>query len=64
MKTAIKNSNLMKLPIKNFREKNTFDNQKKLPKDLMAAVEDVRLNRNLHGSFETAEEAVKSMLED
>ena len=64
MKTAVKNPNLMKLPIKNFREKNISDNQKNLPKDLMEAVYDIRLNRNLHGPFETAEDAVKSMLED
>ena len=32
--------------------------------DLMEAIEDTRLRRNLHGPFKTAEEAVASMLED
>ena len=31
--------------------------------DLMEAIEDTRLRRNLHGPFRTAEEAVASMLE-
>jgi DNA-damage-inducible protein J len=32
--------------------------------DLLEAVEDTRLRRNLHGPFKTAEEAVASMLEE
>ena len=32
--------------------------------DLLEAVEDTRLRRNLHGPFKTAEEAINSMLED
>jgi len=32
--------------------------------DLLEAVEDTRLRRNLHGPFKTAEEAVRSMLDD
>ena len=32
--------------------------------DLMEAIIDSRKNRNLHGPYKTAEEAVKAMLED
>ena len=32
--------------------------------ELLEAMEDVRLGRNLYGPFATAEEAVRSMLED
>ena len=32
--------------------------------ELRETMEDVRLRRNLHGPFATAEEAVRSMLED
>ena len=32
--------------------------------DLLESIEDTRLQRNLHGPFKTAEEAVTSMLED
>jgi hypothetical protein len=32
--------------------------------ELREAMEDVRLNRSLHGPFATAEDAVRSMLED
>jgi len=32
--------------------------------ELLEAMEDIRLNRNLHGPFKTAEDAVRSMLED
>ena len=32
--------------------------------DLLEAIEDTRLRRNLHGPFRTAEEAVTSMLEE
>lgn len=35
-----------------------------LKPDLLEAIEDTRLRRNLHGPFKTAEEAVNSMLED
>jgi len=41
-----------------------FKSRRTLPQDLAEAIEDSRLNRNLHGPFETAEDAVKSMLED
>jgi DNA-damage-inducible protein J len=32
--------------------------------DLLEAIEDVRLNRNLYGPFATVEEAMAAMLED
>lgn len=32
--------------------------------DLMEAIEDTRMHRNLHGPFQTAKEAVASMLEE
>lgn len=32
--------------------------------ELREAMDDVRLNRNLHGPYDTAEEAVAAMLED
>jgi len=32
--------------------------------ELLEAMEDVRLNRNLYGPFSTVDEAMKSMLED
>jgi len=32
--------------------------------DLLEAMEDIRLQRNLHGPYKTAEEAVAAMLED
>ncbi len=34
------------------------------PDDLKEAINDSRDRKNLHGPFDTAEEAVKSMLED
>jgi DNA-damage-inducible protein J len=37
---------------------------KKPNPELREAMEDVRLGRNLHGPFKTAEEAVRSMMED
>ena len=37
---------------------------KNLPDDLIEAVNDTRSRKNLHGPFDSAEEAVKSMLED
>jgi len=37
---------------------------KKPNAELREAMEDVRLGRNLHGPYATAEEAVRSMLED
>lgn len=40
-------------------------NAERIPNaDLLEAMEDVRLRRNLHGPFNTAKEAVASMLED
>ncbi len=64
MKTAVKKIKTVKRSIKNFDEKNSLIDEKNLPKDLIEAIEDIRLNRNLHGPFETAEDAIKSMLED
>ena len=32
--------------------------------DLLEAIEDVRLGRNLHGPYDTVEEAMAAMLED
>ena len=37
---------------------------KKPNAELQEAIEDIRTNRNLHGPFESAEEAVLSMLEN
>ncbi len=36
----------------------------KMPDDLEEAIRDVRTGKNLYGPFDTAEEAVASMLED
>jgi len=38
--------------------------QPTVKKDFAEAIEDTRLRRNLHGPFNSAEEAVASMLED
>lgn len=43
------------------RQKNS--QYKKLPVDLIEAINDTRKRKNLHGPFKTAEEAVESMLE-
>lgn len=64
MKTAVKKIKAVKRPIKNLDEKISLIDEKNLPEDLIEAIEDIRLNRNLHGPFETAEDAIKSMLED
>ncbi|MDR1268326.1 MAG: type II toxin-antitoxin system RelB/DinJ family antitoxin [Planctomycetaceae bacterium] len=40
------------------------NNTKKPNAELREAMEDVQLHRNLHGPFVTAEEAVRSMLEE
>lgn len=45
------------------RSKN-FSRNKSLPPDLLEAVNDVRERKNLHGPFESPEDAVKSILED
>ena len=45
------------------REKK-FVTDKILPLDLVEAIKDSRERKNLTGSFNTAEDAVKSMLED
>ena len=45
------------------REKNSAT-EKILPLDLLEAIKDSRERKNLHGPFKTAEDAVKSMLED
>jgi len=40
-------------------------NRRKIPNaELREAMEDVRLERNLHGTYSSGEEAVRSMLED
>ena len=44
-------------------EKNSAS-EKILPLDLLEAMKDSRERKNLHGPFKTAEDAVKSMLED
>ena len=36
----------------------------KMPEDLEEAIRDVRMRKNLYGPFDTAQEAVTSMLED
>ena len=36
----------------------------KMPEDLEEAIRDVRMKKNLYGPFNTAEEAIASMLED
>ena len=36
----------------------------KMPDDLAKAIRDARMKKNLYGPFDTAEEAVASMLED
>ena len=64
MKTAVKKIKTVKRQIKNLDEKNLLIDEENLPKDLIEAIEDIRLNRNLHGNFYTAEDAVKSMLRD
>ncbi|BEU86628.1 hypothetical protein TAMA11512_00920 [Selenomonas sp. TAMA-11512] len=38
--------------------------QRGIPEDLMETVHDSRMGKNLHGPFDSAEEAVASMLED
>jgi DNA-damage-inducible protein J len=37
---------------------------RRINKDTLQAIEDARLFRNLHGPYDTGEEAVKAMLED
>ena len=37
---------------------------KKPNAELQEAIDDIRMNRNLHGPFASAEEAVRTMLED
>ena len=39
-------------------------NERKPNAELREAMDDIKFNRNLHGPFDTAEEAVRSMLED
>lgn len=59
-----KNSNTLKRPVENFTYKKSSDDEKNLPEDIIEAIEDVRLNRNLHGPFDSAEDAIKSILEN
>ena len=42
----------------------THEPNKKPNAELYEAMEDIRLNRNLHGPYSSAEEAVNSMLQD
>ncbi|MCL1820488.1 MAG: type II toxin-antitoxin system RelB/DinJ family antitoxin [Oscillospiraceae bacterium] len=53
LKASLENNGLP-FPVRHFSPKS----------DLLEAIEDTRLRRNLHGPFKTAEEAVASMLED
>jgi DNA-damage-inducible protein J len=42
-----------------------FETEYKKPtQELLDTIEDIKLNRNLYGPFDTVEEAMKSMLED
>lgn len=45
------------------REKQSAQNEN-LPADLLEAINDSRNRKNLHGPFDSAEDAVASMLED
>ena len=53
-----------------FKNTSTLKREKKsaaekiLPLDLLEAIKDSRERKNLHGPFQTAEDAIKSMLED
>lgn len=51
-------------PFLNFRREKQSTQPENLPPDLMEAINDSRERKNLHGSFDSAEEAVKAMLED
>lgn len=46
------------------KRENTSVSEKILPLDLIEAIKDTRERKNLYGPFKTAEDAVKSMLED
>ena len=46
------------------KHKKKSASEKILPLDLLEAIKDSRERKNLHGPFQTAEDAVKSMLED
>ena len=46
------------------KHKKNSASEKILPLDLLEAMKDSRERKNLHGPFQTAEDAVKSMLED
>jgi hypothetical protein len=43
---------------------NSVDEPKKPNKELREAMEDIRLNRNLHGPYKTVDEAMSAMMED
>lgn len=62
MKTKIKSDNFSKNPVRKFIAKS--DIQKNLPEDLIEAINDTREHCNLNGSFDSAEDALKSMLKD
>jgi len=46
------------------REPNKRIVKRNIKADLLEALEDVRLGRNLHGPYKTVEEAMAAMLED
>ena len=55
--TAAVDSNGIPFPIKRINERILND-------DLSEAMDDVKMRRNLHGPYQSAEEAVRSMLEE
>ena len=48
----------------NFKTEKKSARNENLPAELLEAVNDSRNRKNLHGPFDSAEEAVESMLED
>lgn len=57
-------SNLLQNEFIFFSQKADLKKFENFPADLKEAINDSRNRKNLHGPFDTAEEAVKSMLED
>ena len=62
IKTKVKSDNFSKNPVRKFIVNS--DIQKNLPDDLLTAIKDTREHRNLNGPFNSAADALKSMLED
>ena len=54
----------MKKSFQKFETEKIFSHTKKISFDLAEAIKDSREQKNLYGPFETAKDAVKSMLED